>query len=201
MKKTFAAACAALCALTFCACSGEAETENGSEGVYTEITASETVSEAEAQTDAPSEQAETETESVTESETTAEAVAVPCADITAAIMESVELPSMAEVGIDRIGMYLDLTVPEDCDFSMYICGSGGFADEVFVINTADISIDDVKAAAEKRIETRKKDFEGYNPDEYDKLENYVSTEKDGYYMYAVTVDNSVCESIFDEYVK
>lgn len=199
MNKTFAAACAALCALTFCACSGEAETENGSEGVYTEITASETVSETEVQTDAPSEQAETETES--ETETIDESAAVPCADITAAIMESVELPSMAEVGADRIGMYLDLAVPEDCDFSMYICGSGGFADEVFVINTADISIDDVKAAAEKRIETRKKDFEGYNPDEYDKLENYVSAEKDGYYMYAVTVDNSVCESIFDEYVK
>lgn len=199
MNKTFAAACAALCALTFCACSGEAETENGSEGVYTEITASETVSETEAQTDAPSEQAETETES--ETETIDESAAVHCADITAAIMESVELPSMAEVGADRIGMYLDLAVPEDCDFSMYICGSGGFADEVFVINTADISIDDVKAAAEKRIETRKKDFEGYNPDEYDKLENYVSAEKDGYYMYAVTVDNSVCESIFDEYVK
>lgn len=203
MKKTFAAACAALCALTFCACSGDSETENGSEGVYTEITASETVSETQTQTDAPSEQAETETETETEteSETTAEAAAVPCADITAAIMDSVELPSMAEVGADRIGMYLDLAIPENCDFSMYICGSGGFADEIFVINTADISVDDVKTAAEKRIETRKKDFEGYNPDEYDKLENYVSSEKDGYYMYAVTVDNSVCESIFDEYVK
>jgi len=197
MNKTFAAACAALCALTFCACSGEAETENGSEGVYTEITASETVSETAAQTDAPSEQAETDNGN----ETAAKAAAVPCADITAAIMESVELPSMAEVGADRIGMYLDLAIPENCDFSMYICGSGGFADEIFVINTADISIDEVKAAAEKRIETRKKDFEGYNPDEYDKLENYVSAEKDGYYMYAVTVDNSVCESIFDEYVK
>ena len=80
MKKTFAAACAALCALAFCACSGEAETENGSEGVYTEITASEPVSETEAQTDAISEQAETETETQTESETTAEAAAVPCAD-------------------------------------------------------------------------------------------------------------------------
>lgn len=205
MNKTLAAACAALCALTLCACSGETETENGSEGVYTEITSSETASDTEAETDAPSEQAEsdteTETETETESETSAEEAAVPCADITAAILNSVEMSSMAEVGADRIGMYLDLTIPEDCDFSMYICGSGGFADEVFVINTADISVDDVKAAAEKRIASREKDFEGYNPDEYDKLENYVSVEKNGYYMYAVTADNSVCESIFDEYVK
>lgn len=202
MNKTLAAACAALCALTLCACSGDTETENGSEGVYTEITSSETASDTEAESDAEAVQAETEAETEAEvTETSAEEAAVPCADITAAILNSVEMSSMAEVGADRIGMYLDLTIPEDCDFSMYICGSGGFADEVFVINTADISVDDVKAAAEKRIASREKDFEGYNPDEYDKLENYVSVEKNGYYMYAVTADNSVCESIFDEYVK
>lgn len=201
MNKTLAAACAALCALTFSACSGEAETENGSEGVYTEITASESVSEAETQTKTDAEQAATEAEQGTDNETADKPETLLCGDITEAILGAVELPSMPEVGADRIAMYLDLTVPEDCDFSMYICGSGGFADEVFVINTADISVDDVKAAAEKRIETRKKDFEGYNPDEYDKLENYVSSEKNGYYMYAVTCNNSVCESVFDEYVK
>ncbi|MGN1106317.1 MAG: DUF4358 domain-containing protein, partial [Huintestinicola sp.] len=64
-----------------------------------------------------------------------------------------------------------------------------------------IRIDDIKAAADKRIETRKKDFEGYNPDEYEKLENCFFAEKNNYYIYAVTCDNSVCESIFDKYVK
>ena len=98
-------------------------------------------------------------------------------------------------------MYLDLTIPDGCDFSMYICGSGGFADEIFVINTDGMSVDDIKAAAVKRIETREKDFEGYNPDEFEKLENYFSAEKGGYFIYAVTCDSSVCESIFDEYVK
>lgn len=184
MKKTLAAACAALCALTFSACSGETENEPGASGTYTEITASE---------DAVMTLAESETEAQTET--------VLCGDIANAVMAAVELPSMAEVGADRIGMYLDLTVPDGCDFSMYICGSGGFADEIFIINTDGMSIDDIKASAEKRIETRKKDFEGYNPDEFDKLENFFSAEKNGYYMYAVTCDNSVCESIFDEYVK
>lgn len=190
MKKTLAAACAALCALTLSACSGETENEPGTSGTYTEITASEeaVVTLAESETEIPSE-TETKTETVL------------CSDIANAVMAAVELPSMAEVGADRIGMYLDLTVPDSCDFSMYICGSGGFADEIFIINTDGLSIDDIKTSAEKRIETRKKDFEGYNPDEFDKLENFFSAEKNGYYMYAVTCDNSVCESIFDEYVK
>lgn len=187
MKKTFSAAFAALCALTFSACSGQTAAEPESSGAYTEITASEeavvTLAEGEqSETEAPSER-------------------VLCADIANAVMAAVELPSMAEVGADRIGMYLNLTIPEGCDFSMYICGSGGFADEVFIINTDGLSTDDIRAAAEKRIETRKKDFEGYNPDEFDKLDNYFSAEKNGYFMYAVTCDNSVCESIFDEYVK
>lgn len=193
MKKTLAAACAALCALTFSACSGNNDTEPGTSGAYTEISASEEAIE----TLAGVEQTETDASSETE----APSERVLCGDIANAVMAAVELPSMAEVGADRIGMYLDLAVPDGCDFSMYICGSGGFADEVFVINTDGLSIDDIKAAAEKRIETRKKDFEGYNPDEFDKLDNYLSAEKNGYYMYVVTCDNSACESIFDEYVK
>ncbi|MCI7768472.1 MAG: DUF4358 domain-containing protein [Oscillospiraceae bacterium] len=192
MNKIIAAAAAALCAVSLTACSGGNEPAPETSGVYTEISVSEE----------PASDAETEA-SAAESETEAEAEksAVSCADIAAAVISSVELPSMAEVGADRVAMYLDLEVPEGCDFSMYICGSGGFADEVFVINAADMDIEAVKSAAEKRIESRIKDFEGYNPDEVDKLNDYFTKEKDGYFMYAVTCDNSVCESIFDEYVK
>lgn len=189
MKKNLAAACAALCVLSLSACSGGTDTEPEASGIYTEISAS----------DSSAVTGQSETEAL--SETEAAVPGVLCGDISNAVMAAVELPSMAEVGADRIGMYLDLTIPEGCDFSMYICGSGGFADEIFIINTDGMSIDDIKAAAEKRIETRKKDFEGYNPDEFDKLDNYFSAEKDGYYMYAVTCDNSACESVFDEYVK
>ncbi|MBQ5332337.1 MAG: DUF4358 domain-containing protein [Oscillospiraceae bacterium] len=185
-----AAAAAAMCAATLTACSGGSEPAPETSGTYTEITLSEETAAA-SLTD----------ESVTESETEAGKTMVSCADIANAVISSVELPSMAEVGADRIAMYLDLAIPEGCDFSMYICGSGGFADEIFVINAADMSIDDVRAAAEKRIGSRITDFEGYNPDEVDKLNDYFTEERDGYFMYAVTCDNSVCERIFDEYVK
>lgn len=82
---------------------------------------------------------------------------------------------MADIGADRVHMYLDFEIPEGCDFAMSICGSGGFADEIFVIDASDIDEAVLEAAVEKRITAREKDFEGYNPDEYDKLENYFQS--------------------------
>ena len=176
VKKGFAAVCAVLCAMTFAACGNGNEEVPEEKAAYVEIEASET-SAAEEQT-------------------------VPCSAITEKLLSSVELSSMAEVGADRIGMYLDLTIPENCDFSMYICGSGGFADEIFVIrSTPELSTEDIRAAAEKRIETRKTDFEDYNPDEVEKLENAYIAERNGYFIYAITGDSAVCGSVFDEFVK
>ena len=121
MNKIIAAAAAAMCAAALTACSGGNEPAPETSGTYTEITLSEETAAA-SLTDG----------SVTESETEAAKTSVSCADIANAVISSVELPSMAEVGADRIAMYLDLAIPEGCDFSMYICGSGGFADEIFV---------------------------------------------------------------------
>ncbi len=130
-----------------------------------------------------------------------EAKTPSCSEITAKILENEEFPSMAEVGTDRAGLYLDLEIPADSDFSMYICGSGGFADEVCVIGSADLDSTLFEEAVEKRIDARKKDFEGYNPDEFDKLDSYYMEVYGNYFIYAVTPDNDVCQSIFNEYVK
>ncbi len=129
------------------------------------------------------------------------AINVNCSDITDEILSSVEMSSMAEVGSDRIELYIDFELPSECDFSMYICGSGGFADEICVINTKNIDQAALEEAVKNRIESRKKDFEGYNPDEYDKLTNFFSKSSNGYYIYAVTPDNAAVESIFDNNVK
>lgn len=123
-----------------------------------------------------------------------------CKAVLDEIISAVEFPSMAEIGYDRAGIYLDCAIPEDCDFAMYICGSGGFADELCIIDADKIDGDSFEAAVDKRIESRKKDFEGYNPDEYDKLQNSMLKLENGYYLYAVSVDNDKCEEIFEKYV-
>lgn len=145
--------------------------------------------------------AEDVTENVTVTDIEESVSRLDCKAILDDIISAVEFPSMAEIGYDRAGIYLDCVIPEDCDFAMYICGSGGFADELCIVDADKIDGDSFEAAVEKRIESRKKDFEGYNPDEFEKLQNSMLKLENGYYLYAVSVDNDKCEEIFDNYVK
>ena len=204
MKKIKCAAAFLCCAALLAGCSGQnAPTENDV-GQVTQAS-EETAASTEAQTEntvessAESQVDEDSAEAMSEAPVE-EKVNVSCTQIVNDILGQIEMSSMAEVGLDRIPLYLDCEIPEGTDFSMYICGSGGFADEVFVIYCGD-SYDAYEAAAGKRIESRKKDFEGYNPDEYDKLDGYYSEYSNGYFIYAVTPDNSKCEEIFGTYTK
>ena len=138
---------------------------------------------------------ETETEA---SETEQTAAAAP-ADIVNKILDKVEMSSMAEITSDRIGNYVEIDMSQVTDFSMYICGSGAFADEVGVF-----LMDSPEAASEavdvinKRIETRTADFKDYNPDEGTKLESSVVKTKDCWLFYVISGDNEGAEAIFDE---
>ncbi len=187
MNKKITAAAGLAAALILCSCGADEAAQgevSATAAVYKEIPA------------------QTEVQADETAETAAEPVpTAKCSDITAEILACVKFPSMAEVGTDRVGAYLDCVIPENADFSMFICGSGGFADEICVINSAELDTAAVEEAVTKRIESRKKDFEGYNPDEFDKLGQYIIEIKDGYLMYAITADNDVCSEIFDKYVK
>lgn len=192
MKRTIMAAAVLAASVLLCSCSGDskpAETEPVTEASVSETDAGMHLTTAGQNSDNGDEQ-----------NADASVSDVKCSDITAEIIAQVEMSSMAEVWADRLGIYLDCPVPDDSEFSMLICGSGGFADEIFVVKCGE-SADEYIASAEKRIESRKKDFEGYNPDEYDKLDNYYSEFCNGYYIYAVTPDNAKCEEIFASFVK
>ena len=117
------------------------------------------------------------------------------------IIAQIEMSSLAEVGSDRLAMYLDTDIDKIDAFSMYICGSGGFADEVGIFRMK--SADDCSALVDlinDRIEKRKTDFEDYNPDEAEKLGNAVVGSKGNYVYYAVTPDSSKAEQIFKDFI-
>jgi len=117
------------------------------------------------------------------------------------IIAQIEMSSLAEVGSDRLAMYLDTDMDKIDAFSMYICGSGGFADEVGIFRMK--SADDCSALVDlinDRIEKRKTDFEDYNPDEAEKLGNAVVGSNDNYVYYAVTPDSSRAEQIFKDFI-
>ena len=114
------------------------------------------------------------------------------------IIGSVQMSSLAEIGEDRIGNYLELDMGKIESFSMYISGSGGFADEIAVFALSDESYSaDVEAALKARADSRAADFKDYNADEYDKLIHAVIKTKGKYVFFAVTGDNAAAESIFD----
>lgn len=117
-------------------------------------------------------------------------------EITAKIIADIEMSSLAEVQSDRIEMYLDVDLEKVDSFSMFICGSGGFADEVGVFRMKSAAdCEDLKTLITERLDKRKVDFEDYNPDEFEKLGKAVCGVSGNYVYYAVTPDSDKAESI------
>ncbi|MBQ8978967.1 MAG: DUF4358 domain-containing protein, partial [Oscillospiraceae bacterium] len=134
-------------------------------------------------------------ESVTEASVTEPAVTYTCDEVCQRILSEVEFPSMVSVSAEKMPDYIDAAVPEGTDIAMYICGSGGFSDELFIMKSDDA---DIIGAAKDRIEKRTKDFEDYAPDEAQKLSDALFIETDGCFMYFVSSDNDLCDDIARE---
>lgn len=129
------------------------------------------------------------------------AAAAEPSDITAKIIADIEMSSLAEVQSDRIEMYLDVDLEKVDSFSMFICGSGGFADEVGVFKMkSDADCEALKTLITERLDKRKVDFEDYNPDEFEKLGKAVCGVSGNYVYYAVTPDSGKAESIIKEFI-
>ncbi|MBR4223212.1 MAG: DUF4358 domain-containing protein [Oscillospiraceae bacterium] len=195
MKKWILTAAAVL----LCSCSVQADSTSGTPS-ETILKTQETTA---AQTTEAAAEAETEAAPAEETEapaavTVAEIVSYTCDDVCQRIMSEMEFPSMVKVDADSLSMYIDTAVPEGTDWAMYICGSGGFADELFIMKDAP---DDTVTAAKARVDRRHSDFEDYAPDEALKLEDALFIEENGYFMYFVTYDNDKCDDIAHEMLR
>lgn len=189
MKRILTAAAAVL----LCACSVQAETpvQTASQPVLSEtvVQTEETEQPAQQQTETSTDASQTETST----EASQSEVQYTCEDAADKILSDVDFPTMMKVDNAKISDYLGADVPESADAAMYICGSGGFADELFIIKTDDSSA--YSENARKRINDRMKDFEDYDPDESAKLEDALVLDTGGYFIYFVTNDNDRCEEI------
>lgn len=114
------------------------------------------------------------------------------------IMTETAMTSMAEVTEDRLGNYVEVDTATVESYSMYICGSGAFADEaaVFVMNSAE-DTEALMEALQKRVDARLVDYKDYKPEECGKLESAVIKSNGKYVLYAVSSDNDKAEEIFD----
>lgn len=146
--------------------------------------------------------AEEVSDSVSESGEAAEAAdSTGSIDINAVldlVMTETGMTSMTEVGEDRIGNYLEVDTSQFESFSMWICGSGAFADEtaLFVLNNEDYAAD-LEDALNARLETKTNDYKDYKPEECPKMDSAVVKTNGKYVFFAVSSDNGRAEEIFD----
>lgn len=139
-----------------------------------------------------------ETQSSEAEEDRNEQTEIDPAEIVDEIMTAEEMVSMAEVESGRMGNYVEVDMETVESFSMYICGSGAFADEAAVFEMK--SEDDTEAlmeALQKRVDSRLADYKDYKPEECGKLETAVIKANGKYVLYAVSSDNDKAEEIFD----
>ena len=127
----------------------------------------------------------------------------PSADsIVLKIVDNIDSDTMVQLSEERIANYYDLDISDLLDYSIYVDGSGGFSDEVAVLKAKDSEhLDILKECVEKRVESQKKAFDGYNAGEYKKLEDYLLTSKDNYVLFVVSGDTDGAEKIFRDAFK
>lgn len=110
--------------------------------------------------------------------------------------------TMTELTADTLKDYYDIDQSILKDFSVYIEGSGGFSDEtaIFEVN-ASKDLEAVKASVETRLTRRKKDFDGYNPEELVKLEAATVATKGNYLIFLSAENPAEALEIFNKAFK
>lgn len=123
-------------------------------------------------------------------------------DVASKIIDNIDDDNMTSVSSDRISLYYNIDFDKVDDYSCYIEGSGGFADEVAIFKAkTNADVNDIKEAISSRIKQRTKDFEGYNANEVSKIENNLVYQKGKYILFVIDENPDEAEKIFNEQFK
>jgi len=107
---------------------------------------------------------------------------------------------LAEVPSDKIATIYGLSEDDYSEASAYIAGSGGYADEVVIIKASSSDkVSTIEDALNSRLESRKKDFDGYVQEQYDILCNSEVTTNGDYVCLIVSADNDTAEDTYNSY--
>lgn len=117
--------------------------------------------------------------------------------ITDNIISEMSTDTMVELTEDRVSSYYDIDLDKLEDYSIYIEGSGGFADEVAVFKAKSTDdIEEIKTSITDRIDNQNKAFDGYNSEELVKIKDNIVLVNDNYILFVISEDNDNAEEIF-----
>ncbi len=137
-------------------------------------------------------------EAVEANATVSVAAASSPADITAAIMAEIEIPSAMEKNAENIGAYYDVDIATVAEMSVYICGSGAYPDELAVFKFNDEASAQAGAEAVKsRLESQTAIYKDYTPAEMYKLEEAVVITEGNWVAFAACADNARAKEIIE----
>ena len=137
-------------------------------------------------------------EAVEANATVSVAAASSPADITAAIMAEIEIPSAMEKNAENIGAYYDVDTAAIAEMSVYICGSGAYPDELAVFKFNDeVSAQAGAEAVKSRLESQTSIYKDYTPAEMYKLEEAVLITEGNWVAFAACADNARAKEIIE----
>ncbi|MBQ8786733.1 MAG: DUF4358 domain-containing protein [Oscillospiraceae bacterium] len=137
-------------------------------------------------------------EAVEANATVSVAAASAPADITAAIMAEIEIPSAMEKNAESIGAYYDVDTSTVAEMSVFICGSGAYPDELAVFRFNDA--ESAKAGAEavqSRLDSQIAIYKDYTPAEMYKLDEAVIITQNEWVAFAACADNARAKEIIE----
>ncbi len=137
-------------------------------------------------------------EAIEANATVSVAAASSPADITAAIMAEIEIPSAMEKNAENIGAYYDVDTVAIAEMSVYICGSGAYPDELAIFKFNDEASAQAGAEAVKsRLESQTAIYKDYTPAEMYKLEEAVVITEGNWVAFAACADNARAREIIE----
>lgn len=95
-----------------------------------------------------------------------------------------------------VANYYDLENVDE--MAVYICPTGGYAEEVALFKAKDGKAEDLKTEAQAHIDARKAEFEGYVPAEVFKLENAKILTNGNYVAVIVADDTAQATAEFEK---
>lgn len=137
-------------------------------------------------------------EAIEANATVSVAAASSPADITAAIMAEIEIPSAMEKNAENIGAYYDIDTATVAEMSVFICGSGAYPDELAVFKFNDEASAQAGAEAVKsRLESQTAIYKDYTPAEMYKLDEAVVITERNWVAFAACADNARAKEIIE----
>ncbi|MCM1329722.1 MAG: DUF4358 domain-containing protein [Ruminococcus sp.] len=121
---------------------------------------------------------------------------VTAADITAAVMAEIEIPSAVEKTAENIGAFYDVDAAAVEEMSVFICGSGAYPDELAVFKFSE-GAEAGAAAVQKRLDSQIALYTDYTPDEVYKLEGANLIQKGDWVILTICADNSRAAEIIN----